>query len=118
LGWNNHPFFIGDFMRDTDLLTLDSKLSTEVIKSSPLAVSAAGRRQETADDYPHVVVMLDAKTRVIAADIQWIIQRRRRGGRWPWLSDYYCRSKAGLLRFVPPVPEILALPDWFNEEHP
>jgi hypothetical protein len=57
--------------------------------------------------------MLDAKTRVIAADIQWIVQVRRGNGRWPWLGQYYCRSKAGLLRFVPAVPEIAALPDWF-----
>jgi hypothetical protein len=71
---------------------------------------------ETADPYPDVVVTLDDRTRVIAADIQWIIQERRRNGAHPWHSVYFCRSKAGLLMYVPKVtPELLALPDWFPE---
>jgi hypothetical protein len=75
---------------------------------------------ETSDAYPHVVVMLDPKTRVIAADIQWIIQERRRNGRHAWHNRYFCRSKAGLLHCMtcgdmmnmPAPPELLALPDW------
>jgi hypothetical protein len=67
---------------------------------------------ESSDDYHRVVLMLDAKTRVIAADIQWIIQEQR-GGRW--FGKYFCRSKEGLLLYAPPVPELLALPDWFPE---
>src|SRR5512132_1854953 len=68
---------------------------------------------ESSDDYPHVVVALDDKTRVIAADIQWIIQKRRRNGSNGWEGVYFCRSKAGLLMYAPKVtPELLALPDW------
>jgi hypothetical protein len=71
---------------------------------------------ESADDYSHVVVLLDAKTRVIAADIQWIIQRRINGGRYPWQSQYYFRSKAGLLFYAKSdAPELQRLPDWFPE---
>jgi hypothetical protein len=77
------------------------------------SVAAFGER---ADDYSHVVVLLDAKTRVIAADIQWIIQRRINGGRYPWQSQYYFRSKSGLLFYAKSdAPELLALPDWFPE---
>jgi hypothetical protein len=68
---------------------------------------------ETDDAYPHVVVMLDGRTRVIAADIQWIIQGRKGSA---WRGIYFCRSKAGLLMYAPKVtPELLALPDWFPE---
>jgi hypothetical protein len=67
---------------------------------------------ESSDDYHRVVVMLDAKTRVIAADIQWIIQERK-GGRW--FGKLFFRSKEGLLLYAPPVPELLALPDRFPE---
>jgi hypothetical protein len=81
---------------------------------------------EMSDDYPAVVaVLLDGKMRVIAADIQWIVQKRVREGRWPWQSIYFCRTKAGLLLCAgrtkpdvappPPPPELLALPDRFPE---
>ena len=72
---------------------------------------------ESSDDYPHVVVMLDARARVIAADIQWIIQERRGSG---WRGKYYCRSKAGLLLYTPKptAPELLALPHWFPDWPP
>ena len=90
-------------------------------KSSDKGVTApvsgpARSSVESADDYDHVVVMLEAKTRVIAADIQLIIQRRINGGRYPWQSQYYFRSKAGLLFYAKSdAPELLALPDWFPE---
>ena len=93
-----------------ELETLDDARPQEGVKSSPIHVPAPLRHLETANDYPHVVVQLDARTRVIAADIQWIIQRRRGEA---WHNKWFCRSKVGLLRFVPPVPEIMALPDWF-----
>ena len=73
------------------------------------------RLGEASDDYPHIVTMLDANTRVIecAQGIQWIIQKRR-AGRWPWRNRYFCRTKMGLLqRARPIVPELLALPDHF-----
>ena len=72
---------------------------------------------ESSDDYYHVVVMLDAKTRVIAADIQWIIQERKRSGRSAWEGKYFCRSKEGLVLYAPKptAPELLALPDWFPD---
>jgi hypothetical protein len=67
--------------------------------------------------------MLDARTRVIAADIQWIIQRRLGNGPRPWQGMYYCRTKEGLLHCMecrdmmdmPVPPELLALPDRFPE---
>jgi len=78
------------------------------------------RVSETADEYPAVVAVLDAKTRVIecAAGIQWIVQVRRREGRWPWESVSFCRTKEALLRCASPHgqhPALLALPDRFPE---
>jgi hypothetical protein len=71
---------------------------------------------EYRDDYPRVVVMLDARTRVIegADNIQWIMQKKCRGPR-PWRGKLYFRSKAGLIFYAPrpTPPEIMALPDWF-----
>ena len=58
-----------------------------------------------------------SKTRVIecSARIQWIIQRRINGGHHPWQSQYFCRTREGLLRYAPkPIPpELLTLPDRF-----
>lgn len=96
-----------------DFAVLDEALPQEGVKSSVQPVYAPHPVSESANDYPHVVVMLDARHQVIAADIQWIVQERRGNGSRPWYGQYYCRSKAGLLRFVPAVPEIMALPDWF-----
>jgi hypothetical protein len=70
---------------------------------------------EYADDYPRVVVMLDARTRVVecAGDVQWSIQKR---GKVAWRGVYYFRSKAGLLFYAKSsAPELMALPDWFPE---
>jgi hypothetical protein len=99
--------------------------AAEDAKSSVKTVSGRLRPHESSDDYPAIVAMLDAKTRVIAADIQWIVQRRVNGGRYPWQSQYFCRTKAGLLLYAgrtkpdvappPPPPELLALPDFFPE---
>jgi hypothetical protein len=85
--------------------------------SVPVVLKPQERPQESSDDYPDIVVMIDPKTRVIAADIQWIIQKRRREGRRAWEGVYYCRSKEGLLLYAPKptAPELLALPDWFPE---
>ena len=108
-------------------LTLDidrgeTRNGGEVAKSSvsaPVAPHGAALL-ESSDDYHRVVVMLDAKTRVIAADIQWIIQERKRSGRSAWEGKYYCRSKGGLLLYTPKptAPELLALPDWFPDSPP
>ena len=86
----------------------------DVAKSSPTHVSRRTRPpSEASDDYPAIVAVLDAKTRVIAADIQWIIQRPR--GR-VWGSQYFCRTKMGLLFYAKPITsELLALPDRFQE---
>src|SRR5262245_60827998 len=86
-------------------------------KSSVCGLSPPNKRPlESADDYPRVVVMLDAKTRVIecADGIQWIIQRRQ--GK-QWRSEMFFRSKEGLLFYAPKptAPELLTLPDWFPE---
>jgi hypothetical protein len=60
--------------------------------------------------------MLDARTRVIAADIQWIFQKRKSGPK-PWRNKYYFRSKAGLLFYAPKptADELVALPNWFEK---
>lgn len=73
------------------------------------------RSDEASDDYPHVVAILDSRTRVIecAQGVQWIIQKRC-AGRWPWRSRYFCRTKEGLLLYARPiVPGLVALPDHF-----
>jgi hypothetical protein len=103
----------------TDKIGSPSPGAMDVAKSSLNAVS--GRNQaplESSDDYPAIVAMLDEKTRVIecAARIQWIIQRRVRGGCYPWQCRYFCRTKAGLLLYARPItPKLLALPDRFPE---
>jgi hypothetical protein len=92
----------------------------EIAKSShaaPYGLSE-GSHSESGDDYPLVVAMLDANTRVIecANGIQWIIQRRCNAKRWPWRSLYFCRTKEGLLLYARPITsELLALPDRFPE---
>jgi len=91
---------------------------TAPVKSPVNAVSGPLKDiSESSDHYPYVVARLDSKTRVIAAGIQWIIQKRSREGRYPWESIYYCRSKAGLLLYAPKSAgsELLALPYWFPE---
>ena len=72
---------------------------------------------ETTDGYPAVVAVLDDKTRVIEcrAGIQWILQRRTNGGRFPWASVSFCRTKEALVRLAGPHPTLLALPDRFPE---
>ena len=54
---------------------------------------------ETAEGYPAVVAVLDAKMRVIecAAGIQWIVQRRR-GDQWH--GESFCRTREALLRIT------------------
>lgn len=95
--------------------TLD--IAQEGTKSSVSVVPHGTALLESSDDYHRVVVMLDAKMRVIAADIQWIIQERKRSRHNGWEGKYYCCSKAGLLLYAPKptAPELLALPDWFPE---
>jgi hypothetical protein len=77
---------------------------------------------ETTDGYPAVVAVLDAKTRVseCRAGIQWILQRKTNGGRFPWASMSFCRTKEALLRCVAEHtkedhPTLAALPDRFQE---
>jgi hypothetical protein len=85
-------------------------------KSSVRQVSAPNNSapSEASDDYPGIVVMLDSRRRVIAADVQWILQERH-WGRHPWRGKFFFRSKAGLLLYAPKptAREILLLPDWF-----
>jgi hypothetical protein len=90
--------------------------SPEIAHNTPPGVPAAHpKANEGADDYPGVVVVLDAHTRVIecAARIQWIIQSRR-GDRWTGVS--FCRTKEALLRLTGSNhPALLELPDRFPE---
>jgi hypothetical protein len=58
-------------------------------------------QQETADEYGCVVLQLNAQWRVIECPdrLQWIIQRRKRGGaERPWRAVHYCRTRKALLR--------------------
>jgi len=71
------------------------------------------------DEYPRVVVMFDARTRVVECGdgIQWSIQKCGRRSVRPWRGVLFFRSKAGLIAYSPvPTPfELLQLPDWFPE---
>lgn len=84
---------------------------------SSVATSRAEIPGERSDDYNRVVVMLDARTRVIAADIQWIIQRRGKAARNPWRNELYFRTREGLVLYAPKPTalELLRLPDRFPE---
>jgi len=72
---------------------------------------------ETADNYPDVVAVLSPQMRVIAADVQWIMQERK-GGRWR--NKLYFHTKEGLLLYAPkPAAAALAvLPRWFQSHEP
>jgi hypothetical protein len=72
---------------------------------------------ETADNYPNVVAVLDPQVRVIAADVQWIMQERK-GNRWR--NKLYFHTKEGLLFYAPkPAAAALAvLPRWFQSHKP
>jgi hypothetical protein len=76
------------------------------------------RPAEHAEDYPHVVAVLDAKTRVIecADGIQWIVQRRTGSLKTPWAGRSFCRTKEALLRIAGAHPALEALPDYLPED--
>lgn len=60
-----------------------------------------GSRRESADDYAGVIAHLDDRHRVIICKhgIQWILQRRKRGGgEWPWEAMQYCQTRKALIR--------------------
>lgn len=61
----------------------------------------AGAAQETADNWPSVIVVLSPGWRVIVCrdGLQWIIQHRKKGGaERPWRAVRYCRTRKALLR--------------------
>jgi hypothetical protein len=90
-----------------------SPLSAETSYKPPPCQSPTS---ETAEAYPRVVAVLDAKRRVIEcpAAIQWIVQIRRRSGPNPWQSESFCRTKAALLHIAGQHPALIALPDHFR----
>jgi len=100
------------------------ELPTDAGTKPQLALMRLGRQKrpsEYADDYPRIVVVLDAKTRVIecADAIQWIVQRRSES-KYPWASRSFCRTKEALLRcvacWVDDIPPALQrLPERFEE---
>ena len=58
-------------------------------------------QQETADDYVGVLARFCDRHRVITCkdDIQWILQRRKRGGaERPWRGVGYFRTREALIR--------------------
>jgi hypothetical protein len=65
------------------------------------ALSNRESLQETADGYARVVVMLSPSLRVIECrdGIQWILQRRKKGGaERPWRGVGYFRTRKALRR--------------------
>jgi hypothetical protein len=101
-----------------DKTDLGSSGAPERAKPLQTAVCGRSRRFECDDDYPRVVAMLDAGTRVIECGdgVQWAIQKCGKNARRSRQSIYYFRSKAGLLFYAhSTAPELLALPDYFAE---
>jgi hypothetical protein len=60
------------------------------------------------------VAVLGPQVRIIAADIQWIMQERR-GNRWR--NKYYFHTKEGLLFYAPKpaAAALVVLPRWFPD---
>ncbi len=59
------------------------------------------QNHETADGYIGVIAVLSDQWRVIVCKdaIQWILQRRKRGGaERPWRGSGYCRTRQALIR--------------------
>jgi hypothetical protein len=59
--------------------------------------------RETADDYPHIVVMLNSNWRVVQCTdaVQWVLQRRGspdKPRRDDWRGRSYCRTRDALIR--------------------
>jgi hypothetical protein len=81
------------------------------------APASRKRPREYAEDYPYVVAVLDAKTRVIecADGIQWIVQRRTGSLKYPWAGRSFCRTKEALLRIAGRHPALEALPEICGE---
>jgi hypothetical protein len=116
---------------------LESIVDVKTVETLPASPSRAGRKPELAamaagrkkrpvehrEDYPHIVAVLDAKTRVIecADRIQWIVQRRTGSLDRPWAGRSFCTSKQALLRIAGRHPlsgreaALEALPDYFPE---
>jgi hypothetical protein len=86
----------------------------EIASGSPLCGRGA---PETTEEYPAVIAVLDARTRVIECrdGIQWIIQRRQGKGRDPWRGVSFCRTKEALLRLAGRHPALDALPERFSD---
>jgi hypothetical protein len=92
-------------------------------KSSATTVSGRSLREEI-DTYPAVAV-LNSRWRVVVCkhSIQWILQRR--GGE-RWRSQYFCRSRLGLILCVreyagqisgDALVILLRLPEWIGGGH-
>lgn len=67
----------------------------------PGATKRATADHETADAYSRIVARLCDGWRVIVCkdDLQWILQRRKKGGaERPWRAVGYCRTRKALIR--------------------
>lgn len=65
------------------------------------AAGSTAIAHETSDDYGRVVTVLAPGWRVVVCkdEVQWIIQRRKKGGaRRPWRGVAYCRTRKALTR--------------------
>src|SRR4051812_5343382 len=92
--------------------------SPEIVSHRPPPRSPAPPNVgESMQNYPRVVVVLDANTRIIecAAGLQWILQVRKRKGRYPWEGVSFFRTKAALLHAGRNHPALTSLPDRFPE---
>lgn len=86
--------------------------------------SPSGQKQETSDNYAGVIAVLSDGWRVIICKdgIQWILQRRKKGGaQRPWRGQGYFRTRRALLRVcatscdrIDPcaMAALVALPEW------
>lgn len=59
---------------------------------------------ETSDNFRWVWVRISERERIIRCmrDMQFIAQRRKTGGRWPWRSFWYFTTAAGASRLPAP----------------
>jgi hypothetical protein len=87
---------------DRDLRVQDSDRETrQAIAANSRKLSSSGNLQETADQYRGLVAQLCDRHRVVTCkdDLQWILQRRKKGGaERPWRGVGYFRTREALIR--------------------
>jgi len=88
------------FDRDLRMQGSDREIR-QALAANSRTLSTSDNHQETADHYRGLVAQLCARHRVVVCkdDIQWILQRRKKGGaERPWRALHYHRSRDALIR--------------------